>query len=314
MAESKFDGVAVIVVNYGSSRLLEVNLLPLSDRALGMSVVVVDNYSSSQERELISALCDAHGWIAEMREQNEGFGAGMNIGVAVARTHGASLFLLLNPDAALSEEGLASLISEVRADPLLLASPTVLRPDGSVWFGGADLSLDDGRVSARTRRSPSLSRYEPWLSGACLVVSAELWDMVGGFADEYFLYWEDIDLSHRVLAAGGRLGVLSSATAVHAEGGTQGVSAHASGMPKSTAYYYYNIRNRLLFAARYLPSADVRRWRRSAPLVAWEVLLEGGRRQLLQSPRPIIAAIRGLRDGLRRTGQYRSRERTKLLP
>jgi len=299
MARSDFDSVAVIVVNYGSSSLLGVHLLALSESAPGLTVVVVDNFSSSQECERVTALCHARGWIAELCERNDGFGAGMNIGVALARTRGASLFLLLNPDAVLTANGLAALVAEVSADPLLLASPTILRPDGSVWFGGADLSLEDGRVSARGRRSPSLLRFEPWLSGACLVVSAELWDLVGGFADEYFLYWEDIDLSHRVLAAGRRLEVFSSATSVHAEGGTQGVGSQASGTPKSTIYYYYNIRNRLVFAARHLSVADVRRWRTTAPRVAWEVLLEGGRRQLLRSPRPALAAARGLRDGLR---------------
>jgi GT2 family glycosyltransferase len=137
------------------------------------------------------------------------------------------------------------------------------------------------------------------------MVSAELWDRVGGFADDYFLYWEDIDLSHRVLAAGGRLEVSATATAIHAEGGTQGINSHASGTPKSTTYYYHNIRNRLLFAAIHLSAADVRRWRRTAPRVAWEVLLEGGRRQLIRSPRPIIAAARGLRDGLRMSARRR---------
>jgi GT2 family glycosyltransferase len=306
VTDTAFDAIAVIVVNYGSSALLEKNLLPLVTSVFGVRVVVVDNFSTSAERERVAELCTTNGWLAELRPANDGFGAGMNAGVVVARANGATAFLLLNPDAYLTSASLSILVSDVRADPLLLASPTVLRPDGSVWFGGADLSLDDGRVSARSRRNAAMARFEPWLSGACLMVSVELWDRVGGFADGYFLYWEDIDLSHRVLAAGGRLEVSATATAIHAEGGTQGVGSHASGTPKSTTYYYYNIRNRLLFAATHLSAADVVRWRRTAPRVAWEVLLEGGRRQLVRSPRPMMAAARGLRDGLRMSGRKRT--------
>lgn len=293
-----FENFAIVVVNYGSAALLRENLLPLARSLPGATVVIVDNFFDDSERGGVRALCVRYGWQLEAQAANEGFGIGMNIGVARARSMGANEFLLLNPDAVLTDDSVGILLRHVRAHPLSMVAPTVFRPDGSLWFGGSDLYLDDGRIRSLRRRAVG-ARVEPWLSGACLMISAVLWERVGGFSREYFLYWEDVDLSHRVLGSGGRISVLADATAVHAEGGTQKINAASAGSPKSAIYYYYNIRNRLLFGSRHLSTPDLVRWKRLTLAVAWEVLLQGGRRQLVRSPRPAMAAARGVYDGVR---------------
>ena len=136
------------------------------------------------------------------------------------------------------------------------------------------------------------------------MLTAALWDRIDGFDPGYFLYWEDVDLSHRVRAAGGRLEVVADATAVHAEGGTQSTDgrrrARSPGGAEVVRYYYYNIRNRLLFAsrapARFRPA---RLAARATLRVSWEILLQGGRRQFLRSAAPLVAGWRGVRDGRR---------------
>lgn len=297
MAE-KLDDLAVIVVNFGSSALLEANLVPLAHALPGARVVVVDNRTSDEERTAVLALAARESWETVAPASNTGFGTGMNRGVAHARDVGASLFLLVNPDLAIGAESVLRMREAVRADPFALVSPRILRPDGTPWFAGADLYLDDGRIRSVLRRSRYRgARREPWLSGACLLVSAELLGRVGGFSEEYFLYWEDVDLSHRVLLAGGSLLVCAEATAVHAEGGTQSIAAVSAGSRKSALYYFYTIRNRLLFACRNLSTPDLLGWRRATLRVSWEILLQGGRRQLLLVW-PLVAAVRGMAAGL----------------
>ncbi|MEO7016879.1 MAG: glycosyltransferase family 2 protein [Leifsonia sp.] len=297
---ARFAGCAVVVVNYESTSLLSRNLVRLSRRAEGLTVVIVDNSGTSAERNAAVELAEREGWAIVSPGANLGFGLGMNMGVARAAEGGATRFLLLNPDAVIEPADAERLFARVAADPLTLISPRVLRPDGSTWFAGADVSLADGRMSSAARRpQPPERRTEPWLSGACLCVSAELWGRVGGFADDYFLYWEDVELSHRVLAVGGALGVAGDAVAEHAEGGTQQSGDEHDSPAKSDGYYYYNIRNRLLFAARNLTTDDLLAWRRTSTSVAWEILLQGGRRQFLRSLRPLATAARALRDGRR---------------
>lgn len=283
------ESVAVVVVNYGSSDLLETNLVA-SGLDAGVSVVIVDNFTSDQERAQLRRLAAARGWTLVEMEQNVGFGAGMNAGVAAARALGHDVFLLLNPDATISAEGLVRLVAGVRLEPMTLISPVIARPDGSAWFRGAWVDVEHGRTRQTTSLGPGITH--PWLVGTCLVVHATLWDAIGGFDEAYFLYWEDVDLSWRCAAAGAALVLRTDVTAVHSVGGTQGTSG------KSPTYYYWNCRNRLLFAAEHLPRRDVLRWALRTPRYARQVLLRGGRRQLLRPIRPVSAAVRGSAAGL----------------
>ena len=298
MTYPNFPALAVVVVNFGSSLLLEQNLQPMSRSAPSVQIVVVDNFTDAAEQARMTVLATQEGWQLVLSPTNAGFGGGMNLGVARAQRNGRTHFLLLNPDAAIAADQIVRLLDVVTAHPLTLVSPRILRPDGRVWFDGSDLYLDDGRVrSTRRRGDHPGARTTPWLSGACLLISDELWRRVGGFSDDYFLYWEDVELSHRVLQVGGAVTVCSDAQATHDPGGTQSAVHDRAGPAKSYSYYYYNVRNRLVYAARNLAPGDRRRWRRHSLEATWEVVTRGGRRQLLTSLLPLLAAARGIRDG-----------------
>lgn len=288
---------AVVVVSYGSSALLATNLTAVAAAAPDLDVVVVDNRTTEEERAAVTALCAEQGWRLVAPPTNLGFGAGVNRGAVVALEAGAEQLLLLNPDARLDADSIARLRAVVAADPRVLAAPVVTTPDGRMWSDGTDLYLDTGRMRAsRKRGDVPTERVAPWLSGACLLVSRALWERLGGFDEEYFLYWEDVDLSWRAREAGATLTVVPDARAVHDEGGTQGAGGRRA---RSGTYYHYNIRNRLLFAAQHLSPADRRRWVRTALPEAWAIVLRGGRRQLLQSSAPWRALVTGTFAGLR---------------
>lgn len=285
------DRTALIVVNYASHRLIETALTPLNLGSAGIDVVVVDNFFSDAERSSVTALCDAQGWVL-VSSGNVGFGSGVNLGVEAARAIGCSVFVLLNPDARASLRAIRQLAAVVSQDPLTLACPTIVREDGSAWFSGGAVLVREGRTT--TRPGTSVSLGNGWLTGACLAFTQALWEMTGGFDDDYFLYWEDVDLSWRVTAGGGNLVLVDEVTIVHDVGGTQ------KGAGKSSIYCFYNCRNRLLFAAKHLPRKDCVRWLLSSPRYARGVVLRSGRRHFLRSPVALgWAALRGTVLGAR---------------
>ncbi|WP_375426335.1 glycosyltransferase [uncultured Friedmanniella sp.] len=294
---------AVVVVNYGSAGLLATNLTHVVAESPDIKVVVVDNFTTTAELAAVERLCLEHGWTLVASPTNLGFGGGMNRGVAAATAAGAEQLLLLNPDARIGGPSLSRLREVVTADPTVLAAPVIRTTEGRIWSDGTDLYLDNGRMRAtRKRASKPVPRAEMWLSGACLLLSRQLWEAINGFDDRYFLYWEDVDLSWRAREAGATLEVVRDAEAVHDEGGTQGEGGSRA---RSATYYYYNIRNRLLFAAHHLVAADRRRWVRTALSEAYGIVLRGGRRQLLTSFAPWRAAVTGTVDGLRLMRQVR---------
>lgn len=295
--------LAVVVVNYASAGLLERNLVTVEREARAVDqdaiVVVVDNWSNADERQAAKKIADAQGWLLIEPESNSGFGGGVNLGVTRALAEGATDVLVINPDAHIDRDSLRRLAAVTEDERTTLASPLITDSDGKTWFAGIDLLLDDGTMRARRKRDAQDARpFEPWLSGACLWITREVWDLARGFDDDYFLYWEDVDFSRRVVSAGGSLALVEDARAVHDEGGTQRAEPEAS-RAKSEGYYYYNIRNRMLYAVRHLDDEAVQRWRRSIPRTAREVILRGGRRQLIQSAAPIRAYLRGVRDARR---------------
>lgn len=302
---------AVLVVSYGSADLLRETLarsVPDS-QAHRPLVIVVENDTRRAARDRIREVGATHGWQVLEAEANLGFGGGCNLAAQHALQAGCDVLVLLNPDLTLEPVGLERLAARVRQDADVVVAPTIQRPDGTAYARGRTLlRLDRGEMLSEARRDevPAEVPVMPWLSGAALAMSADLWRRSGGFDPRYFLYWEDVDLARRLHRAGGRLEIEGSVLAVHDEGATHRTSG--AGRAKSETYYYYSIRNRLLFARQWLTPTWRRRWVLLSPVTAWAVLLQGGRRQLVHSAAPWRALVRGLWDGaLARTGERGSR-------
>jgi GT2 family glycosyltransferase len=285
--------LGIVVVNYGSQALLAANLARLDLAAVPAKVVVVDNFKSESDSAEIAELAAALGWTLQALPRNVGFGAAVNLGVAKAAELGCDSYLMLNPDVAITEEILVQLLAATLAQPMALITPAIVRPDGSVWFRGSRLSLDEAGIRPVT--GPPTARRRAWLTGACLAVSRSMWAKLGGYDDDYFLYWEDVDLSIRCVDLGGSLIVRDDLVVVHDVGGTQQASTSRA---KSPLYYYYNCRNRLLFASKHLSSVDQLRWLLCTPLDVARVVLRGGRRQLLRPGSSAWPGIRGALAGL----------------
>jgi GT2 family glycosyltransferase len=285
---------AVVTVNYGSSALVAENFRGLALPPEGR-LIIVDSFSTDAEREAVGRVAADLGAECVLLDDNRGYGGGTNAGAERALELGAEVIVPLNPDARIDAADLRKIVDAAQGTRDLV-SPRIVTGTGKNWFAGADLYLDDGTTAGRAARARHEGRpRREWATGACFALSAAIWRELDGFDEEYFLYWEDIDLSHRVLDAGGRL-VLSDAVVVHDEGGTH--DGETSDRAKSPTYYYFNIRNRMMYARKHLDAAGIRRWRRSSLRVGYGILLQGGRRQLL-SAAPWRAYLRGIRDGYR---------------
>ena len=301
--DSDAQKMAVVVVNYGSHALIERNLGDLEMPGPGVHVVIVDNFSSAAERAAIEGLANERGWQL-LCGPNVGFGAGANLGLQAALRAGCDCFLVLNPDAHAETAVIEALAQHCREDTLALITPRLTTTRGTVVFEGSQVFLDTGRI--KRQRSTAIEASHPaagggraaraWLPGTCLALHRELLERVGGFDEPYFLYWEDLDFSVRCEDAGGTLVVRQDLVAVHDEGGTQ---ERRDDRALSSRYYYWNCRNRLLFASRHLSNRQILKWMWHTPVESWQILMRGGRRQLLHSPAPLVATVRGSLAGIR---------------
>lgn len=88
-------------------------------------------------------------------------------------------------------------------------------------------------------------RQIDFCSGACLLVKKEAIRKIGLFDEKYFLYFEDADLSVRLIKAGYKLFYVPKAILWHNNAGSS-----SSG---SALHDYYLTRNRMLFGMKYAP-------------------------------------------------------------
>jgi GT2 family glycosyltransferase len=209
--------LSVVVVTFNSSAAVAA-ALPSLVAQLGArdELVVVDNDSADDTLAVVRDLAPAATVLETGR--NAGFAAAANAGAAEA--HG-DLLVFLNPDAK-PAPGFADAIAAPLGDDRgwtawmgLVTSDSgrlVNTNGGVVHFTGIAWAGEAGAPAPGTLDGP---RETAFLSGACLAVPRAEWERAGGFAEGFFMYHEDVDLSLRLRLAGGRLGVASSAIVDH---------------------------------------------------------------------------------------------------
>ncbi len=142
--------------------------------------------------------------------RNMGFGPASNLGAAAAR---GEFLLLLNSDVLPAEPGwLPALIAAHRAHAAGAVGPRLLYEDGSLQHGGMrflrlalwdGLWVNDHPLKGQPPPEETETRACPALTGACLLLRAELFQALGGLSEDYIVGdFEDSDLCLRLLDAG----------------------------------------------------------------------------------------------------------------
>src|SRR5262249_2914091 len=138
-------------------------------------------------------------------------------------------FLLLNPDMSVPEgfiDGALALADELTAsNPRAGIVGFQLRnSDGSRQLSAGPfptlMSTLTGLLLPRSRRKYRLPRARgwcrvPWVTGCCLLVRRACLEDLGGLDEDYFLYYEDVDLCRRARARGWSVWYEPAVWAVH---------------------------------------------------------------------------------------------------
>jgi len=254
---------AAIIVHFGDDGpCIEAAESVRSSRGVEARIAIVDHNARPSAR--LEAWARAAGGAYISCPGNPGFGAGANEGVRVALERwGSNEFLVLNPDVRLDTSCLATLDATFTTYPSIgVAGPALIWDafPGRWWNVGSDVEWPAGRP--RSRRHAELieaskepaerveASWEPvedtgFVAGAAVAFTLQAWTDAHGFAEDYFLYFEDADFSYRVRATGHRVVICPRACAFHRGGGAS---------PASVAVAeYYRARNRLRFSRAWNP-------------------------------------------------------------
>lgn len=228
--------LSIIIVNWNSKDDLDRCLASIRAQSMTIAVelIVVDSGSFDGCDEMLRRSYPEVRFFQS--PDNIGFAAANNLGVRSAR---GACFLFLNPDTEVRGDAIQNLHRHLidRPDAGVIG-PRLLNRDGSLQTSGVqsmptilnqllDIEMlqrlfpnrDLWRTAAafETSKAPMVV---PALSGACMMVRRSVFDQVGRFSSDYFMYAEDLDLCWKTHRAGFRNFYDPTSNVIHRGGGS----------------------------------------------------------------------------------------------
>jgi GT2 family glycosyltransferase len=227
--------LSVIILNYNVRYFLELCLLSVESalKNVDSEIIVVDNNSSDQSCEMIKARFPNVKLI--QNNQNLGFSKGNNIGVAQAK---GDYICILNPDTVVAEDTFEKVL-------VFAKNKNNLGIIGVKLIDGTGNFLPESKRGIPTPwvaftkimglykivpKSNCFNKYYAQhltqnqtgkveiLVGAFMFLKKELYEEVGGFDEDCFMYSDDIDLSYMVLQKGKSNYYFHETTVIHYKG------------------------------------------------------------------------------------------------
>ena len=195
--------------------------------------------------------------------ENRGFAGGVNAGLAaLAALPEVAAFWVLNPDAMSAPETPARMMAAADARPgwgLLGGRIFYADPPGMIQCDSGVVENWRGicRVNNIGREDlPALPETIDYVAGAHLMISREMLAKTGGMVEDYFLYWEEVDLARR--RGDLTLGLVPDAVVYHSAGSSIGSATLSRGPGAMSAFF--STRGALRFVRRHEPRFLMTTW------------------------------------------------------
>jgi GT2 family glycosyltransferase len=245
----KMKTVSIITVNFNQPQVTIDFIKSVKKHTLKHQVelILVDNGSREDHKE---AYFEIYPELIYLRsEKNLGFAGGNNLGIDQAN---GNFLLLLNNDTEITEGLIETLIAEFEARPDIgILSPLILyfeQPDIVQYAGYTNMNYltcrnqTIGQMNKDTGQYNVDSRETGYCHGAAMMCRRSDLKEVGLMAEQFFLYYEELDWCERFKKAGKKIWFTGRTKIYHKESMSVG--------KESSIKTYFMTRNRLLFIRR----------------------------------------------------------------
>ncbi|MEW5909844.1 MAG: glycosyltransferase family 2 protein [Thermodesulfobacteriota bacterium] len=229
--------VSVIIVNYNGKKYIDRCLSGLFHQSYKTySICIVDNGSEDESREYIEKKYPQVRLVC--LENNLGFSAANNLAI---RSGSGPYIALLNPDAVPGPNWMGKLVEALDSNPKAgFAASKMLyfdRPEIIDRAGDGYTRAGAGLLRGRGETAQAYGKKE-WIFGACAgaaIYRRSMLEEIGLFDEDFFLLYEDLDLSFRAQLQGYRCIYEPEAVVYHMASRTIGYDSEMS--------IYYGHRN-----------------------------------------------------------------------
>jgi GT2 family glycosyltransferase len=266
-----------------------------AQRDRNFEILVIDNASSDRTVDYLRGL-DLPNLHIVINDTNIGFGRACNQGIAFARERRASHVTFLNNDTEFDDRLLGSMVAALEESGAAGLSPLITyhgEPE-RVWFQTGSYrwsrgmipyhdAIDRLRADVVKERRPSTA-FAP---GCCLIFHIDTFDVVPGFDERYFVYWEDADLCMTLRKKGLQVVTDTAMTCLHK------VSISTGGAFSDFSIFHFT-RGHMLFVRKHFGTLAIAY---VLPVAAAKTALNLVRRRMRW--RQLPNWMRGTLDGLR---------------
>ncbi|MDD5747680.1 MAG: glycosyltransferase family 2 protein [Actinomycetota bacterium] len=284
--------VSIVLINFNSTHDLARCIGSAESQDYeNLELIAIDNGSSDNSYEVLTEILEEDFWKNRSRlirnEKNIGFSPALNQGIRLSK---GELVMSLNPDVVLEPDFISKLADAFDEPRVGSASGKLLRfPAGKrgnvidsaghiIYRNRLSVNRGEGMAGGRFFNAPE---FVFGTCGAAAMYSREMLDDVAVleeyFDEDFFAFWEDLDLDWRAGMRGWKCAYRPDAIAYHRRGG--------AGYRKSLLVEYHNYKNRYLMiikndSARYLL--------KNLPGIVLTEVLKGGA-LLVRCPRALLS-------------------------
>ena len=185
-------------------------------------IIVVDNGSVDKSVEILQSLTQQDNLIKLYNEKNLGFAGGVNTAIKWAVEHDFTHVALLNNDAIVEKDWLTNLTQRIDNEEIGIYTSLILHEDGKTIDSTGEFYSIWGIPSPRLRDdkfnlAPD-SGYIFGASGGASLYSVAMLKKIGLFDEDFFAYYEDVDISFRAQLAGYKVYYNKGAVVYHQQG------------------------------------------------------------------------------------------------
>ncbi len=202
--------LSVVILNYNVRYFLELCLKSVQEALISIDaeIIVIDNNSSDDSCAMVERLFPNIKLIRN--QENIGFSKANNQAVKEAR---GQFICILNPDTVVAEDTFTRLIEFAQSKQNIGAIGCKLIDGTGKYLPESKRNVPVVKVAAQKMLGNVTHYYANHvdqesigkvdiLVGAFMFIKKEVYNEVGGFDEDYFMYGEDIDLSYKLIKAG----------------------------------------------------------------------------------------------------------------
>jgi len=218
--------IGAVIVHYGDLSVTNQCLISLSKSIDNIELVIINCGSNCRYNWPDNQVIYSPG--------NLGYGGACNYGFNKIKDK-CDFVIMMNNDVTFFNTTIPQIMQHIQNKTIGdLNCPVVMNSQNQITYDGGRITLSGAK---HYHRGGYFKDFKTdFIYGCCIIVRTSAFKKLGCYREEYFMYWEDVDLSFRAKAAGMSLKCLGDVFIRHND------------KPQYGVMRYYHTRNALLFA------------------------------------------------------------------